>query len=439
MKKNIAIIGGGYTGLTAAHQLIKEGYDVTILERESQVGGLVVGCTVDGFPVEKVWHFIYMTDGEVIELAEELGVQDSLIFHDSSIATYYDGKMYPFMTPKDLLFFSPLPFIDRVRTGVVGLYLQLLKNWKPLTKITAYEWMKRYAGERSMKIIWEPLLRGKFDSHYDKVLMSWLWKRIKVRADSKESAGEKLGYFTGSFSAITDGLSRAITEGGGIISCNTSISHIQGNDDKTVTIHTDKGEQIFDSVIATVPTSVFGNLISKNDNVTPKYLEELNSIDYVGAIVMVFTSTQEISEYYWHNINDEKIPFLVFLANSVLTGKDVYDGKNLYYIGFYAEHDHAYFSMDKEEIMKQWEDGLKKVFPDFDASAITDKKLYKFKNAQHIVDDGYSDRIPAYESVVPHTYLANFSQIYPDDRGLNYAIMEGKKIARMVDNNLKKQ
>ncbi|PID52280.1 MAG: hypothetical protein CR972_02280 [Candidatus Moraniibacteriota bacterium] len=438
MKKSIAIIGGGYTGLTAAYQLIKKGYNVTIFEKESHVGGLAVGCSVDGLDVEKVWHFIYMTDSEIIRLAEELGVEDSLVFHQSSIATYYDGKMYSFMTPKDLLTFSPLPFWDRIRTGVTGLYLQLLKNWQPLTKITAYEWMKKYAGKKATKIIWEPLLRGKFDSHYDKVLMSWLWKRIKVRADSKEKTGEMLGYFTGGFGLITEGLVKKIKKDGGVISCNTTTSSITENGNGTVTIVTDKGEQNFDSVIATVPTSVFGKMIAQNKNVTPKYVEKLNSIDYVGAIIMVFTSKQKISEYYWHNINDEKIPFLVFLANSVLTGKKVYGGKNLYYIGFYAEHNHPYFSMDNKDIIQKWEDGLKKVFPDFDASQITDKKLYKFKNAQHIVDAGYSDRIPAYESIVKNVYLANFSQIYPDDRGLNYAILEGKKVAKMVENNFKK-
>ncbi|MCK7470498.1 MAG: hypothetical protein MZU95_06670 [Desulfomicrobium escambiense] len=72
------------------------------------------------------------------------------------------------------------------------------------------------------------------------------------------------------------------------------------------------------------------------------------------------------------------------------------------------------------------------MFPEFDSSQIREKALFKFKNAQHIVDFGYEEKIPAYESVVPGIYLANFSQIYPDDRGINFAIQEGNKMALLI-------
>ena len=437
-KGDIAIIGGGYTGLTIAYRLSSLGYAVTIFEKENCVGGLASGFTIDGLPLEKIWHFLYMTDKDILDLAEELKVRDKLVFHDSSVSTYYDGKLYPFMTPVDLLKFTPLSFINRLRTGAVGLYLQLLKNWKPLTQVTAYEWMTKKAGKQATEIIWKPLLEGKFGRYYDKVIMSWLWGRIKVRVDSKEKTGEKLGYFTGSFDVLSNGLRQKIEENGGKIVTNVEVSKITKLNDSKVSISYDGRVKEFDRIIATIPTHIFGKLIESNDEVTEKKIKDLKSIDYVGAAVMVFTSDQKISPYYWHNINDPKIPFLVFLSNSELAGKETYDGKNVYYIGFYAEHNHHYFTDNNDLIMNEWEDGIKTMFPDFEASKIRERKLFKFKNAQHIVDIGYDKKIPPYESVLKNVYLSNFSQIYPDDRGLNYAVQEGNKIAKMVDRSFER-
>lgn len=429
--KKIAVIGAGYTGLTIAYRLGQHGYQVTIFDKEDEVGGLAAGFRLDGVSLEKIWHFLYLSDKYALSLAEELGVRDKLIFHDSTVSTYYDGKVYPFMSAKDLLLFKPLSLINRIRTGAVGVYLKFLKNWQPLTKITAYKWMQKYAGRQATEVIWRPLLEGKFGSYYDKVIMSWLWGRIKVRVDSKESAGEKLGYFNGGFGVLTDALANKIQKQGGKIKLNTNVKQIISANNR-VKIITENGEEEFDAVASTTPSNIFAELIKDGEQVTENYLKKLNSIAYVGAIVMTFSSKQKISPYYWHNVNDKKIPFIAFLANSELAGAETYQGKNIYYIGFYAEHDHHYFKEENEKIMDEWLDGVQTMFPNFDRSQITDRALFKFKNAQHIVDLGYKNKIPAYQTPLKNVYLSNFSQIYPEDRGLNFAIRDGEKIARMI-------
>ena len=429
--KKIAIVGAGYTGLMIGYRLVQKGYKVTIFEKEDFVGGLTSGFKLDSVPLEKIWHFLYLSDNYALDLAKELEVKDKLVFHNSTVSTYYDGKLYPFMSPKDLLFFSPISILSRIRTGLVGLYLKLLNNWHPLTKITAYDWMNKWAGREATKVIWKPLLEGKFGKYYDKVIMSWLWGRIKVRVDSQEGDGEQLGYFKGGFGVLTDGLKNGIEKRGGQIKLNNEIKNIISRDGQVV-IETEEGEEIFDKVAVTTPSPVFANLLEKNGEVKQSYLDKLRSIDYVGAIVMVFSSSQKISPYYWHNVNDDKIPFLVFLANSELAGTETYQGKHIYYIGFYAEHGHHYFRDNKDEIMAEWLKGVKKMFPDFSEEKITDKNLFKFKNAQHIVDLNYKSRIPAYQTPLKNVYLSNFSQIYPEDRGLNFAIRDGEKIAEMI-------
>lgn len=430
-KKKVAIIGGGFAGLSAAYHLGKAGVAVTVFEREKTLGGLAGGFSLLGMPLEKAYHFFYKGDHHLLGLAKELGIGDKAAFYKSSTGTYYGGKLYPFMTAKDLLTFSPLPFLDRIRFGVSALYLQFLKNWKPLSKITAYEWLKKWAGPKVTEVIWEPLLRGKFNKYYKEIAMSWLWRRIQIRAVSKDKEGEKLGYFHGGFVAIVDAMAEKIKSFGGTIITDQGIERIEKNGEGAVAIVNGQRQE-FDAVIATVPSPVFARLVEGNDGVTKEYTDKLKSIDYLGAVIMVFATDQLISPYFWHNINDSEIPFLVLLSTSALTGVEAFNGKHIYYIGAYVPVEHRYFSQTPAEIAREWKDGLRKMFPHFDEAQILEEKLFRFKDAQHIVGTDYIDKIPAYQSPVPHVFLSNFSQIFPDDRGTNYAIEEGKKITELV-------
>lgn len=435
VKKNVAIIGGGFAGLSAAYYLGKSGVTVTLYERAPDLGGLAGGFSLLGMPLEKAYHFFYKTDRHLLGFAEELGIKDKAAFYTSSVSTYFGGKLYPFMSATDLLSFSPLPLIDRIRFGVTALYLQFLRDWKPLSKITAYEWLRRWAGPKVTEVIWEPLLKGKFNKYYKDIAMSWLWRRIQIRAISKEKGVEKLGYFHGGFVAIVDAAAEKIKDFGGTITIGQGIDRIESSESGAVLIV--NGERrSYDAVIATVPSPAFARIIQGNASVTEDYIAKLRSIDYLGAVIMVFATDQEISPYFWHNINDPEIPFLVLLSTSALTGTQAFRGKHIYYIGAYVPAEHRYFSDSEAAVMAEWKAGLKKMFAHFDASKILEEKLFRFKDAQHIVGTDYIDKIPAYESPVKNVYLSNFSQIFPDDRGTNYAIEEGRKITELVKKNL---
>ena len=174
---------------------MQAGNKVTILEQNSDIGGLAGDFKIEGSSIERAYHHIFKTDTTIIDLANELGVGDKLSWHDSSVSIYYGDKLYPFKGAVDLIKFSPLSFPNRIRAGLVALYLQKTNNWKKFQKVSAYDWMLKAAGKQVTKVIWEPLLRGKFDKYFDKVSMAWLWARIHVRAQSREVGGEKLGYF----------------------------------------------------------------------------------------------------------------------------------------------------------------------------------------------------------------------------------------------------
>ena len=431
--KHIAIIGAGYTGMVAAMRLAEAGYRVTILERGQTIGGLASDFVVEGASLERAYHHLFKTDTHIRRMAKELGIDDKLKWHDSAQSLYYGGKLYPFKGALDLIRFKPLKFHNRIRAGLVVLYLQRSKNWQKLQHVTAYEWMKKAGGKQVAEVIWEPLLKGKFDEYYDKVSMAWLWARIHIRAQSRESGGEKLGYFDGGFQVFTDALVTRLKELGIDVQTGVEIASLGNTTDKRVVITlADKKTRTYDACIATTPSYVFAKLIEKNKVIKPSYLKKLNSIKYLGARLLIFSSTQEISPYYWHNINDLDLPFLVFIHHTKLIDKKAYNNKYIYYIATYVPHDHKLFTCNDDELEKLWFGSLQKVFPHFDKNKVREKHFFRFANAQHIVQGDYSKVIPDYSTPLSNVYLSNFSQIYPEDRGTNYAIREGEKIANII-------
>jgi len=431
--KTTVIIGAGYTGLVAALRLAEAGKKVTVLERGTTVGGLASDFTIEGQSLERAYHHIFKTDTSIINLANELGVGDKIQWHDSSVSLYYDGTLYPFKGALDLIKFKPLKFINRIRAGLVVLYLQNTNNWQQFQQVSAYDWMLKAAGRQVTEVIWEPLLKGKFDKYYNKVSMAWLWARIHVRAQSREAGGEKLGYFEDGFQAFTNAIVDKLKELGVTIQTSVEISDITNTTGEKVKITlTDKTSKTYDSAVVTTPSHVFAKLIAKDKGVKPAYINKLNSIDYLGARLMIFSSDQDISPYYWHNVNDLELPFLVFIHHTRLINKEKYGGKYIYYVATYVPHNHELFTCDDKHLEKTWIKGLKQIFPDFNPKMIREKHFLRLANAQHIVDTKYTSKLPSTKTPLKNVFLSNFSQIYPEDRGTNYAVREGEKVAKLI-------
>lgn len=438
-QKNIAIVGGGFTGLTAAYELAKQGHKVTIYEAGPNLGGLAAGFALkDGTPLERAYHFLYTTDKHMIDMADELGIGDTLHFYPSSIGAFYGGKMYPFTTAKDLLTFGPLSLMDRLRTGITGVRLLFIKRWQPLTKITAYEWLCRWNGKRGADLIWKPLLVGKFDVYWDKITMAWLWTRIHVRQTSKKKGeqNERLGYFDGGFQTMVKRWEEELAKHDVDIRLNATIEQF-------VDVHGKPGLKYnnqtlaYDAVLAATPSNVFARLGGSHPAMTADYAAQLQSIDYLGAVVMVFTTKTAISDRYWHQIHDENAPFLVLLSLDALVGAQKVNGHHVYYIGDYTQNDSDLMHMDDQAIRQKWYAGVRSLFPQFDPADVEESYVFKFRNAQHIVGVGYEAKIPAMRTPLPGFYLSNFSQIFPDDRGTNYAVRDGKIVAGMIEQDLR--
>jgi protoporphyrinogen oxidase len=425
----VLIVGGGFTGLTAALRL-SEGNDfsITLVESAPQLGGLAAGFPLGGTFLEKTYHHLFLTDTSILDLVRELGLQENLVWCESSVGVFRDGKIHPFKGALDLLRFSPCGILGRLRTGFAALYIKYQKNWRGLANQTAHDWMARACGRSAMESIWTPLLKGKFDRYYDSVSMAWLWARIHIRANSRSGGGgEKLGYFRGGFNVVTTALENEIRKSGVSIRTGVTVQGISAS--RTAVIN---GETVaFDTCIFTGPSPAFARLLPAEDSLKD-YAAKLRSIDYLGAVCLVFTSDQDLGESYWVNVNEPGAPFLVFINHTRLVEKTWYGGRHVYYIGAYLHPDGKVFGLPDDELARLWFGYLPKMFPEFDPARVTERHVFRFKAAQHIVDTRYEQKIPDHRTPLPGVFLANFSQIFPEDRGTNFAVREGLKIAGLV-------
>ena len=326
--KKILIVGGGFTGLTAALRLSADpDLSVTLIESAAQLGGLAAGFPLGGTTLEKTYHHLFLTDTAILDLVKELGLQDQLLWCDSSMAIFRDGRIHPFKTPLDLLRFAPCSFPGRLRTGFASLYLKHRKNWRGFTRQTAHAWLTRTCGRSAMDTIWTPLLKGKFGRHFDRVSMAWFWARIHIRANSRSGGGgEKLGYFRGGFNAVTSALEHEIRRRGVTIRTGVTVEKLLADERAAIV----NGEKVaFDFCLFTGPSASLARILPAGGK-PDEYAAQLRRIEYLGAACLIFTSDQDLGDFYWINVNEPEAPFLVFIQHTNLVDKKIYGGKNVY-------------------------------------------------------------------------------------------------------------
>ncbi|MDO8672928.1 MAG: NAD(P)/FAD-dependent oxidoreductase [Dehalococcoidia bacterium] len=449
---NIGIIGGGLAGLVAGYELSKAGHKVTILERDSQIGGQVGTLEVEGVRLERFYHHIFTSDSQVIGLLKELGIESKLEWLSSKVGFFRDGRLWDFVTPRDLLNFKPVSLINRVRLGLASVYLQRQANWQKYEGVTARDWIVKYAGKRNFEAVWGPLLRGKFGESFDKVGMVWFWGKMRLRFGSREKGlqSERLGYLNGSFGLLVDEIARAILRSGGrilteapverIIVANRMASGVRLERSEVVTWREENGlaremEDLpvntlpFDVVIATVPSMVFDRIAP---DLPQDFAGKLKAASYQAAVCMVLTLSRPLSHIYWLNISDPSVPFVAVVEHTNLIEAERYGGKHVVYVSNYLAPDNPLYRKSPGDLLQAYEPHLKKINPEFSLSWVESYRLFRDDSGQPIVTTHYSKNVLPMETPIGGLYLANTTQIYPEDRGMNYSIRLGRDVSRLV-------
>ncbi|MBM3129022.1 MAG: NAD(P)/FAD-dependent oxidoreductase [Chloroflexi bacterium] len=451
--KRIAIIGGGFAGMTAAYELGKLGYQTFLFERMPELGGLAGTFPIEGTRLERGYHHWFTSDTHIVAQMEELGLGDRVQWIPSRTGWFDQNKIWNMVSPTDLLRLGTLPFVDRVRLGMVVAYLTYLqsskKNLAQYEKITAAEWWKKFGGRNAWDKVWSPLFRGKFGAAAENIPMEWHWYKIVLRIGSRKGmTKEALGYPRGSFQVLIDALADAIRKQGGKIYLGATVQRVvvensvavglQFADDAAARRELAGGESYarFDRVICTAPSFAALKIVSEFPR---EYVAKMNAAKYMAAVLVILKLKKSLSPIYWLNIADRTIPFVATIEQTNFIPPQVYNDKRILYVSNYLDPSSPYFQMSRDELFHAYLPHLQKINPQFSPDWVEEMWHFKEAAAQPIVPLNYSAMIPEYRTPLRNLYLANTTQIYPEDRGTNYSVRLGQEIARMLDEDVKRE
>ncbi len=407
----VGIVGAGFTGLTAAVELIDEGIEVVVWEKEKFLGGLGSGFKEKGWQwsLDHYYHHIFSGDKEAIGMAEKVGA--SLIWGLPKTNSWIDGREWQLDSPVSVLKFGPMSLWGRLRMGAGLAVLKVIVNGEWLEKYRVVDILPRLIGKEGYEKIWRKMLMAKFGRYINQVSMSWFWARVAKRT-------QKLGYFEEGFDQLAVKMADYVKKSGGKIILGEEVEGIEKSGDGWKI----NGEKV-DLVLVTTPAPVAKKMFEKI---------EIPKVDYLWGQTLILELKKSLINGYWLNILERDWPFLVLVEQTNWMKKESYGGKVMVYLGNYLENEDDRLKMEKEELLKFYWPYLKKICPEIKKEWIIRSWKFQSPFAQPVFPVNYSRKKPEIKTKEDGVYMANMSMVYPYDRGVNYAVEIGQKAAKEI-------
>lgn len=412
-------------GLTAAYELLKKGFAVTLFEKDDRAGGLSASFDFEGLKIERYYHFFCKPDTPLFDMLKELGISNRLKWRETKMGYFYDGKLYKWGDPVKLLLFPHLGLTAKIRFGLQVFLSIRKKKWHKLERMTAVDWIKSFIGEKAYRVLWESLLRLKFHGYKEQLSASWVWRRLKrVGLSRKNIFTEELAYLQGGVDILLTSLIDRIEAMEGKLLLNAQVTGIKKKN-HAIQLIVNGRQQYFDKVITTIPLPYIPGIVAGlPDEVIKTYKKLIN----IGIVCVILKLCYPLSENFWLNINDKEIelPGIIEFSNiNPLVEK-------ILYFPFYLPGEHKNFSKPDRDFIAEVTGYCRKINSNFDESWILAKRVHRYEYAQPVCLPGHLDMLPPIKTSIDGLYVVDTSYYYPEDRSTSESIKMGQKISRMI-------
>jgi protoporphyrinogen oxidase len=426
MGQRIAVLGAGPMGLAVAYQLTLDGHQPVLFEADDRVGGMTATFDFSGLEIERYYHFHCISDHAFLNMLEELSISDKMRWTETKMGYWYQDSLQPWGNPVALLKFRGLSFIAKFRYGLHAFLSTKRNNWRPLDKLEASGWIKRWVGDEAWEVLWRRLFDYKFYEYSKGLSAAWIWSRIRRIGSSRYSLfREKLGYLEGGSSTLLNALKASIEDRGGEIRLKSSIEKVVIHNGKVLGVQVSGQLELFDKVVSTIPLPYVPKLMP---DLPADVLTKFKSIKNIAVVCVIVKLSKAVTENFWLNTNDPEmdIPGLVEYTN--LRPLD----QHVVYVPFYVPGEHPMFAEPDEAFLNKVRRYLKKINPTLTDEDFVDMRASRYRYAQPICDPSYLDKLPPVELPVRGLWVADTSYYYPEDRGISESIGFGRQMAKMA-------
>ena len=424
------IIGAGFAGLTLGLRLSEAGRKVVILEANSEVGGLAADFQLEnGSWLERFYHHWFKSDTSINKLVKSIGLGDELKEYPSNTGMYFNKRIWDLSSPVDLLNFKALSLPSRVRLGLAILRIRRVKNWEDIEFLSIREWLEPLCGREAYEIVWKPLIEAKFSIFSEEISAAWMWKKLVLRGSTRSKNGsEMLLYLDGGFGRLAKTIATKIEMSEGKVHLGEKVLSLYHDEQKITEVTTSSGNNFFPKeVIFTGAPALLANVIEHNEH--REWVESLKSIKYLANVCLILLMDRSLSETYWLNVNDPGFPFVGVIEHTNLVSSQRYGNLHVVYLSRYIAQDHPDYLMSDEHYYSSCMEPLSKMFPDFEEAWIREHYIWRADYAQPITTKDYSKKVPRVKTPFSNLSLSSMAQVYPEDRGTNYAVRNAEILA----------
>ena len=406
----IGIIGGGLSGLALAQRLAVKGHSVTVLERDTQPGGLATYEDHGPFVFDRYYHVILPSDRYLMGFLRDIGLGDELRWETTLTGFFVDESMYSLSNSMEFLKFPPLSLWSKFRLALTILYCSRIDNWRRLEKITVEDFLVRLSGRTTYEKMWKPLLLAKLGQSYRRVSAVFIWTYIKRMFSARDSSAskEQMGHVRGGYKTVFDRLEQVISEMGGQIRLRTSVKRLAPATGKPgIDVVTDTSVEHFDKVIFTGPVNVLEQVA---DDSLVAVEESGREVEYLGVLCMALVTRKPLTEYYILNIADSRIPFTGVVGMSNILEADETAGMHLTYLPKYVLSTDEELRRAEDELREEFLCGLRLMFPDLSDDDIVSSRIHRAVKVQPLQVLNFSDYIPRAATRHPDFFVHNTAQ-----------------------------
>ncbi|MDB5386529.1 MAG: hemY [Planctomycetaceae bacterium] len=312
----IAVVGGGITGLAAAHRLVELGHatppQITLFEASPRLGGLVATQQIQGYTLELGPDSFITNKPWAVDLCRRLGLEEQLIPTDPQYRRSFvlrRGK--PVVVPDGFQLMTPARIWPVLTSSIFSWWGKLrmgceyfLPARRDVIDESLASFVRRRFGQEVLERLVQPLVGGIYTSDPEKLSLRATLPRFldmeqrfgslirasraaaKTSDRSEQASGARYGLFAthaGGTAQIVQALASKISDMAEVIThaCVTQVEPLSSGGYR---LTCGASSREFDRVIFTIPTYQIADLV---EPFATKFAQALREIEYASTTIVV--------------------------------------------------------------------------------------------------------------------------------------------------------